>query len=98
MPAMNQAQIDAFLAPSRHAIVATNTPDGGPQLSPVWYIYENQHLYISAGVNAVKVRNLRRDPRVTVCIDGGHPDARYVIIHGMATILENGDPQQETIR
>lgn len=98
MPAMNQAQIEAFLAPPRHAIVATNTPDSGPQLSPVWYVYENQQLYISTGASSVKVRNLRRDPRVTVCIDGGHPDARYVVIHGTATILEAADPRQEEMR
>ncbi|MFN8486092.1 MAG: PPOX class F420-dependent oxidoreductase [Caldilineaceae bacterium] len=98
MPAMSQAQIEAFLAPPRHAIVATNTPDGGPQLSPVWYIYENERLYISTGASSVKVRHLRRDSRVTICVDGGHPDARYVILQGAATILETGDPRQEEMR
>lgn len=98
MAQMSPAQLAEFLAPPRHAIVATNRADGPPQLTPVWYLYENQTLYISAGVEAVKVKNLRRDPRVTVCIDAGHPDARYVILQGTVTILENEDPAQEPMR
>lgn len=98
MAQMNQAQIEAFLAAPRHALVATNRADGPPQLSPVWYIYEAGQMYISAGAGAVKVKNLRRDPRVTLCIDGGHPDARYVILQGTVTILEPGDPRQEQMR
>ena len=98
MPNMNQAQIAIFLALPRHAIVATNPVAGPPQLSPVWYIFADNQLYISTGANAAKVRNLRRDPRISVCIDGGHPDARYVIIQGTATLAEADDPRQEEMR
>jgi len=98
MAQMTRAQIDAFLAPPRHAIIATNRADGPPQLTPVWYIYEDGKMYISAGINTVKVQNLRRDPRVSICVDAGHPDARYVIFQGVVTILEPGDPLQEPTR
>ncbi|MCX6050160.1 MAG: PPOX class F420-dependent oxidoreductase [Chloroflexi bacterium] len=98
MSAMTQVQMEAFLAPPRHAIVATNAPDGPPQLSPVWYIYENNTLYISVSASTAKARHLRRDSRLSVCIDGGHPDARYVIIQGKATLLETDDPAQEAMR
>ncbi|MBX3012455.1 MAG: PPOX class F420-dependent oxidoreductase [Caldilineaceae bacterium] len=98
MAPMTQPALEAFLAPPRHAIVATNRADGPPQVTPVWYIYEHNRLYISAGIGAAKVKNLRRDPRVTVCVDGGHPDARYVIFQGTVTILEPTDPLQESMR
>lgn len=98
MAAMSDAQIAEFMAPPRHAIIATNRAGGPPQLSPVWYIYEAGRLYISAGLNTVKVRNLRQDPAVSVCVDGGHPDARYVICQGTIQILEPGDPLQEEMR
>jgi PPOX class probable F420-dependent enzyme len=98
MAQMTQAQIEAFLAPPRHAIIATNRVDGPPQLTPVWYIFEDSKMYISVGAGTVKAQNLRRDPRVTICVDGGHPDARYVILQGAVTILEPGDPLQEQMR
>lgn len=98
MAQMNAERIAEFLAPPRHAIIATNRTDGPPQLTPVWYIFEDGKVYISAGVNTVKVRNLRRDPQVTVCIDGGHPDARYVILEGIVTIVEAGEAAQEEMR
>ena len=98
MAQMTKAQIEAFLAPPRHAIVATNRADGPPQVTPVWYLYEAGRMYISAGAGTVKVQHLRRDPQVTICVDGGHPDARYVILQGTATILEPHDPLQEQMR
>jgi len=98
MAAMTDAQIAEFVAPPRHAIIATNRAAGPPQLSPVWYLYEAGRLYISAGLNTAKVRNLRQDPAVSICVDGGHPDARYVIFQGKIQILEPDDPLQETMR
>ncbi len=98
MAAMTTAQITEFMAPPRHAIIATNRTAGPPQLSPVWYIYDAGKLYISAGLQTAKVRNLRADPAVTICVDGGHPDARYAIFQGNITIIEPSDPQQEAMR
>lgn len=98
MAQMSAARIADFLASPRHAIIATNRADGPPQLTPIWYIYEDGRMYISAGVNTVKVRNLRRDPQVTVCVDGGHPDARYVILQGSVRIVEPDEGQQEEMR
>lgn len=98
MPSMSTAQIAEFLRPPRHAILATNGRDGSPQLSPVWYLYEGGKLLISAGATTAKVRNLRRDPRLSVCIDGGHPDARYVVVYGRASLIEPDAPLQEQTR
>ena len=98
MPEMTPSDIETFLAAPRHAVVATNTVDGPPQISPVWYLYEDGKLYISAGIRTAKHRNLRRDPRISVCIDGGHPDYRTVTFYGTATLIPPGDPRQETMR
>ena len=95
---MTPTEVAAFLAAPRHAIVATNTVDGPPQVSPVWYIYEDGAFTISAGVDTAKCRNLRRDPRISLCIDGGYPDYRTVIVYGTATLIPAGDPRQEAMR
>ncbi len=88
------AQVSEFLQADRHAILATNGRNGAPQLTPVWYIFEEGVLYVSAQTSTVKVKNLRRDPTVTVCIDGGRGDARYVVFYGKAELIEPGERQR----
>lgn len=96
-PAMTPAQVEQFLEPPRHAIVGTNRRDGPPQLSPVWYLYEDGRIYIGVLATTAKVRNLRRDPRISLCVDGGHPDARAVMIHGGAELIEAESPWREQV-
>jgi PPOX class probable F420-dependent enzyme len=98
MATMSSAQIETFLQAPRHAIVGTNSADGPPQLSPVWYVYAQGRLYISAGPGTAKCRNLQRDPRISVCVDGCFPDFRTVIVCGRAELIEAGDPLQEEMR
>ncbi len=98
VPEMTADRIADFLAPARHAIIATNRVDGPPQLTPVWYLYEDGRIYVSAGAETVKVRNLRRDPRVTICIDGNREDTRYVILQGRVQIVEPNAGEQEAYR
>lgn len=66
-----------------------------PQLTPVWYLFEEGVLYVSALHATVKARNLRRDPSVTVCVDGDRSDARYVVLSGKAELIEPGERQKE---
>lgn len=95
---MTPAEIDAFLAADRNAVLATNGSDGIPQLTPVWYLYEDGLFYVSAQSDTVKVRNLRRNPAIALCIDGGRGDARYVTVRGRAELIEPGQPRQEEMR
>ena len=87
---MSQAQIEEFLQAPRFAVVGTNRVDGPPQLTPVWYLFENAKLYIWLYVNSAKYRNLARDPRIGICIAGNHPDARAVMLYGTAELLRAG--------
>lgn len=91
------AHVLEFLQADRHAILATNGVNHTPQLTPVWYLFEDGLLYVSAQVSTVKVHNLRRDPSLSVCIDGGRHDARYVVLYGKAEFIEPG-PRQEAVR
>ena len=98
MKGMSQDEIDAFLKAPRHAIVGTNVVDGPPHMSPVWYLFENGRFYISVPTKTVKYRNLQRDPRISVCIDGGYPDYRTVMVSGKAQLLPQADPLQAEMR
>jgi PPOX class probable F420-dependent enzyme len=94
---MTQEQIDEFLQASRHAILATNRIDGAPQISAVWYLYEDGKFYIAILADSAKFYSLRRDPRISICIDGGHPDARAVTIYGTAELMQDDSAWRDDI-
>ena len=67
---MDQQRIAQFLAPSRIAVMATINRDGTPQLTPNWYHYhyDGTVLTFVTTKERVKYLNLRRDPRISICI------------------------------
>ena len=87
---------DEFLRTTHHAIVATIGSDGTPQVTPNWYLWDGEHLWVSTLDRTVKVKNLKRDPRVTVCIDPGVRRADYVQVKGTAEVIE-GDVREGTL-
>jgi PPOX class probable F420-dependent enzyme len=87
---------DAFLRLTPHTIVATIQPDGQPQLTPNWYLWDGERFWISTLADTIKVRNVKRDPRVTLCMDAGTRRANYVQVFGTGEVLE-GDVREMTL-
>ncbi len=57
-----------FIASNNHAVLATRRANGDAQQSPVVVVPDDAgRLLISTRETAVKVRNLRRHPRASVC-------------------------------
>ena len=86
----------AFLRERPHAIVATIMLDGRPQLTPNWYFWDGTRFWVSTLDWTVKVKNARRDPRVTLCIDGPDRATNYVQVFGQAEVVE-GDVRERTL-
>lgn len=86
----------AFLDEMPHAILATNRQDAQPQVSPVWYLWSDGRIVISTDVTTAKVANIRRDPRVSVCIDDPQT-GRYVAVSGRAEVIEGDDVRGPTL-
>jgi len=75
-----------------HAVLAVTKPDGTPQLSPVLIGVDAEgRAIVSTRESSYKVRNLRRDPRVYLCV---LPDAffgRWIQISGTTEIVSLPD-------
>ncbi len=94
---MDQSIFEAIAKQPINAILATNRRDGAPHISPIWYLYEEGRFYISLGANSVKARNVRRDPRVSLCIDEGHPEGRAVTVDGRAELIDDESPWRDDL-
>lgn len=94
---MDEMAITRFLAEPRHAVVATCRASGIPLLSPVWFLHERGRLCFGIGTDSVKHRCLARDPRVAVCVDAAHPDARSITVYGTATLGEPDAPGDQPL-
>jgi len=67
------------------ANLATLNPDGSPQVTPVWFEYDGQHIVVNTARGRVKDRNLKHEPRVALSIMDPANPYRYLGIQGRVT-------------
>lgn len=78
----------AFLQGHHRAILSTYRSDGRPQMSPVLVALDGDNrLVISTRETAVKTHNLRRDPRVAVCVVSDSFFGEWTQVEGTAEIV-----------
>jgi PPOX class probable F420-dependent enzyme len=78
-----------YVRTQHHAVLGTLKSDGTPQLSPVTVgVDDDGHVVISTRQTAYKVRHIRRDPRVWLCVFPDGFFGRWVQIEGTAEIVE----------
>ncbi|MCW2528225.1 MAG: pyridoxamine 5-phosphate oxidase-related FMN-binding [Pseudonocardiales bacterium] len=96
--AMTPAEIDAFLAAERTCRLATVRADGSPHVSPLWFVWCDQSLWITSIVKSQRWTDVQREPRVSAVIDGGvtFAELRGVEINGRAEVV--GDVPRTTQR
>jgi PPOX class probable F420-dependent enzyme len=85
-----------FLREPRMCVMATINRDGAPQLTVMWYdLSEDQQFVVLNTIRGlVKERNLRRDPRMAVCVEDR---LRYVTLRGRAEIVEDRVQQEAEV-
>jgi general stress protein 26 len=83
---------DEFLKEQKILHLATIDKNKTPHISPVWYRYSGKKFYIGTNTNRQKIKNLKKNNRVSFCIDVGinAPNIFGVMGQGNANlILEN---------
>ncbi|ALV36375.1 MULTISPECIES: PPOX class F420-dependent oxidoreductase [Streptomyces] len=86
-PVSFDASVRALLDGKNFASVATLGPDGAPHNSVVWIKREGDTVLFSSTAGRQKVRNLRRDPRVSLTVFDLADPYTSVEIRGTAEIL-----------
>jgi len=83
---LSRAERERFLRGRHVAVLVTIGEDGTPVPTPIWYRYRDGLLYFRTDAGAVKADNVRRDPRVSVCIQDERPPYKAVVVYGTAEV------------
>jgi PPOX class probable F420-dependent enzyme len=68
-----------------------NPKNAQPHVTPVWFAWDGESLYISAFISTRKAREASENPRISVLIDTDNP-TRAVMLEGTAELIsETGE-------
>lgn len=71
------------------AVLATINPDGSPLATPMWFVHDRDGIGMVSIEGLQKVRNLQRDPRVSVVMEtGGNGGLQCVIVQGSVEFID----------
>jgi len=62
--------------------LATTMPDGSPQVTPVWFDSDGEHILINTNEGRVKDQNMKARPKVAMVIQDPSTPYRYLQIRG----------------
>lgn len=109
---MTPDEIRAYVAERKTAILVSNGPDGFPHPMPMWFgVDEDGSIRMATYNKSQKVRNIERDPRVSILFEDGeeYDKLRGLVYYGRAelihdlelaidTLLEGGGAPEEVRR
>ncbi|MCG7208555.1 PPOX class F420-dependent oxidoreductase [Streptomyces arenae] len=76
------AEAQELLSRPNPAVMATLRADGAPVSTPTWYVWEDGRVLISLDEGRVRLKHIRRDPRVTLTVLDGQDWYSHVTLVG----------------
>ncbi|GAA2936023.1 PPOX class F420-dependent oxidoreductase [Streptomyces mexicanus] len=73
------------------AVMATLRSDGAPVSTPTWYLWDDDRVLISLDEGRVRLKHLRRDPRVTLTVLDGDDWYTHVTLIGRVTRMRDDE-------
>jgi PPOX class probable F420-dependent enzyme len=71
--------------------LATTLPNGTPQVTVVWFNYENDQVHINSAAGRLKDRAIRAKPYLALMVVDPQDPRRYIQVRGpVVTITEEG--------
>jgi PPOX class probable F420-dependent enzyme len=80
-----------------HAVLTTLFPSGRPQTNVVWIDHDGEHLLVNSETERQKVRNVRRDPRVSVLVFDASDMDNWVEVRGRVVEIVEGEEARRHI-
>ncbi|MCP3768352.1 MULTISPECIES: PPOX class F420-dependent oxidoreductase [Streptomyces] len=84
-------EADALLGRANPCVMATLRSDGTPVSTPTWYVWEDGRVLISLDEGRVRLKHLRRDPRVTLTVLAGDDWYTHVTLIGRVVELNDDE-------
>jgi PPOX class probable F420-dependent enzyme len=92
MPRMKPEDMREFLKEPIVGVIATLRRDGRPYTVPIWWLWDEDErvFWLTGTASRVWCKMLKRDPRASLCIEGGVPDGvrGHVEADGLAEARE----------
>jgi hypothetical protein len=90
---MTRAERRAFLLDrARTGKLAVVRSDGSPHVAPIWFDLDDDDCVVfTTGADTVRGRSIRREGRVSMCVDDESPPFAFVRIDGTAEVSEDLD-------
>jgi PPOX class probable F420-dependent enzyme len=87
--------IQFALTGTRTGKLAVIRADGAPHVTPIWFLIDSTDdgdaLVFTTHHSSLKAKALRRDPRLSLCVDDQQPPYSYVQLRATATLSEDLD-------
>jgi PPOX class probable F420-dependent enzyme len=97
---MSERELRDFVRGARTMILCSLTKDGFPHPMPMWFGLEDDGAVVmTTFAKSQKVRNLERDPRVSLLIEDGEEYAklRGVVMYGKAELTRDLEAVLDTL-
>src|SRR6478672_9843723 len=87
------SEVEEFLRRPLPAVIATLRADGSPHTVPTWYDWEDGHVLVNMADTRLRLRHIRRDPRVALTVLGDGEDGwyRHVSLLGRVVSIADDD-------
>ena len=85
-PPFTQDELTAFLNEAPIARLSSMNANGTIHIAPVYFKYDHGDIIMGTQDGTHKVRNIKRNPKVTLLIDNQSPPWKGVLIYGEAEL------------
>jgi len=86
MPSLNEKELDSLLKEPLNGRLCSINEDGTIHVAPIWFKYDNGEILMGTQEISRKVRNIKRNKKVSVQIDISEWPYKGVLIYGEARL------------